>query len=146
MVSRSRRAPSEDVIDLAGRIAAGVALRPFRATFNRLQSWRRSKGPLVLVGDEGVIGLERLHDALAEARGQKPDPHFVPHVSLIWSPDFLPERSIESFSWTVREFVLIHSVYGQSRYEMLGRWPLKGDDRSSAAQRSQFRTSSLPPG
>jgi 2'-5' RNA ligase len=80
----------------------------------------------VLVGDEGTIGLERLHDALAEAQGRKPDPGFTPHVSLIWSPDFLAERVVEPFSWMVDEFVLIHSIHGQGRHEVLGRWSLRG--------------------
>jgi 2'-5' RNA ligase len=81
---------------------------------------------LVLVGDEEkVIGLTWLHEALAEACGWKAESRFTPHISLIWSSDFLPERAIEPFSWTIREFVLIHSMYGQSRHEVLSRWPLR---------------------
>jgi hypothetical protein len=34
-------------------------------------------------------------------------------------PDFLPERAIEPFSWTVSEFVLIHSVHGSCHH---GSW------------------------
>ena len=81
---------------------------------------------MVLVGEDEAVGLERLHDALAEARGLAPDPGFVPHLSLIWSPDFLAERIVHPFDWTVREFVLVHSVYGQGHHEVLGRWPLRG--------------------
>jgi RNA 2',3'-cyclic 3'-phosphodiesterase len=130
MVDRAAQQPTAEVVDFSQRAADRVALRPFKVTFDRVQSWRASRGPLVLVGGEGVRGLERLHDALHVAHKVPPDPNFKPHVSLIWSRDFLPERVIEPFSWTVREFVLIQSVYGQSRHEVLGRWPLKGDDLS----------------
>jgi 2'-5' RNA ligase len=126
MVGRYRSIVPRTVVDHAGKVAGRVALRPFKATLNRLQSWRPSHGPLVLVGDEGTIGLERLHDALAEAQGRKPDLGFTPHVSLIWSPDFLAERVVEPFSWMVDEFVLIHSIHGQGRHEVLGRWSLRG--------------------
>jgi 2'-5' RNA ligase len=125
MVGIWPEAPPADAIDLARRIGAQIAMRPFKVTFKRLQSWRRSNGPLVLVGDDDeVIGLNSLHDALYETCGLRAEPYFCPHISLIWSRDSAPERAVEPFSWMVREFVLIHSVYGQGRHEVLGRWPL----------------------
>lgn len=127
MVGRWPRRPPDDVIDLARQIADQIAMRPFKTEFKRLQSWGKSKGPLVLVGDDEAVGLELLHDALYAAWGLEPDPQFRPHMSLIWSPDRLPDRRVRPFGWTVREFVLIHSVYGQSRHDILGRWPLKAE-------------------
>jgi 2'-5' RNA ligase len=118
--------PPADAIDLARRIGNQIAMRSFKVTFKRLQSWRRSSGPLVLVGDDDeVVGLRWLHDALYEMCGAQPEPHFCPHISLIWSRDSVSERAVEPFSWMVREFVLIHSVYGQGRHEVLARWPLQ---------------------
>ncbi|MGZ3276221.1 MAG: 2'-5' RNA ligase family protein [Caulobacteraceae bacterium] len=127
MVCRSAGPPSHAVLDLALRAANRVALRPFTAAFDRVQSWQASAGPLVLVGGDGVSGLERLHHALSEAHGATPVPHFTPHVSLIWNGRFLPERVIEPFSWSVREFVLIHSIQGRGRHDVLARWRLRED-------------------
>ena len=127
MVGIWPESPPADAIDLAREIGHQIAMRSFKVTFKRLQSWRQSSGPLVLVGDDDeLIGLRWLHDALRETCGLQPDPHFCPHISLIWSPDSVPERAVEPFSWMVREFVLIHSVCGQGRHEVLGRWPLRG--------------------
>lgn len=128
MVGTWPDSPPADAIGLAKRIGDQIAMRSFKVTFRRLQSWRPSNGPLVLVGDDDeVIGLKWLHDALYETSGAPPEPHFCPHISLIWSRDSVPERAVEPFSWMVREFVLIHSVYGQSRHQVLGRWPLRTD-------------------
>lgn len=124
MVCRSPEPPSQTVVDLASRAADRVGARPFTVAFDRIQSWRLSEGPLVLVGGDGVNGLERLHDDLARAHGGAPNPNFVPHVSLIWNGRFVPERGIEPFAWRVRDFVLIHSIHGQARHEVLASWRL----------------------
>jgi 2'-5' RNA ligase len=128
MVGVWPEAPPMDAIDLAMRIADQITMRPFKVTFKRLQSWRRSNGPLVLVGDDDeVIGLKWLRDALYETCGAPPGPDFRPHISLIWTRDSTPDRVVGPFSWVVREFVLIHSVQGRGRHEVLGRWPLQAD-------------------
>src|SRR3569832_315202 len=62
LVSRAFRPPAEGDVDFAQRAADLVAVRPFTVAFDRIQSWQASKGPLVLVGGQGVRGLERLHD------------------------------------------------------------------------------------
>ncbi len=120
LVSRTPGPPDSSAVDHAGRAAATVALRPFTVALNRLQKWT----PIVLVGDEGVIGLELLHAALARALGRDPDAGFVAHMSLVWNSDPIAERTVEPFRWSVGEFLLIHSVRGDSRHDVLGRWPL----------------------
>jgi 2'-5' RNA ligase len=132
-VGMSPSPPPAKVIDLARRVGDQIALPPFKVAFDRVQSWRRSNGPVVLVGgEERVVGLNWLGHALAEGQGMRPR-HFVPHVSLIWSPDFLAERAVEPFSWMVREFVLLHSIHGEGRHEVVGRWPLGGRGGLTAA-------------
>jgi 2'-5' RNA ligase len=32
---------------------------------------------------------------------------------------------VNSIVWTVRDFVLIHSLLGQTKHVHLGRWPLR---------------------
>jgi RNA 2',3'-cyclic 3'-phosphodiesterase len=50
---------------------------------------------------------------------------FLPHVTLLKgnAVDAI-EESITSIHWHVHEFVLIRSFFGQSRHEVIGRWPL----------------------
>jgi RNA 2',3'-cyclic 3'-phosphodiesterase len=50
---------------------------------------------------------------------------FLPHVTLLQghAVDAI-EESIAPIRWCVREFVLIRSFFGQSRHEVIGRWPL----------------------
>jgi len=43
------------------------------------------------------------------------------HHSTVTRTDCQP---VEPFEWTVREFVLIHSLLGRTEYRVLGRWPL----------------------
>jgi len=126
-------APLEDVVSLARQAGDQIARPPFRVAFNRLQSWRGSNGPLVLVGDDDkVTGLKWLSKDLARAQGRKSARTIVPHISLVWRTDFLSERVIEPFSWMVREFVLIRSLHGQGCHEILERWPLRHEDQGGA--------------
>ena len=52
--------------------------------------------------------------------------HYEPHLTLLYDDRCVAEQAIDIVSWTVREFVLVHSLHGQGRYVMLGRWPLPG--------------------
>lgn len=114
--------------------ACGTALaRPFVISFNRLGSWGRGDGqrPFVLRGDEGVAGVYALHDeihrALAEAGLVRPRPRdFEPHLTLLRDRTDAPEEFIEPVAWRVQEFVLLDSVHGEGRHEVLGRWVLAG--------------------
>jgi len=47
--------------------------------------------------------------------------NFTPHVTLLYDPRSVEEHPIEPISWTVSEFVLIHSMQGHAH---LARWPL----------------------
>lgn len=50
---------------------------------------------------------------------------YLPHVVLIESHAIEAiEDAITPIQWTAREFVLIRSFFGQSRYQVIGRWPL----------------------
>lgn len=50
---------------------------------------------------------------------------FLPHVTLLHghAVDAI-EESISPIRWRTDEFVLIRSFFGQSMYEVIGRWPL----------------------
>ena len=125
--------PPTGIVDKAREVGAAVTLRPFDISFNRIGTWQSGDGPwpLVLWGDEGVIGAWTLHKALHRAMlrpGMAPrrEPIFEPHMSLMWDQAVMPEAFIDPIRWTAREFVLLQSVYGEGRLDVLARFPLSG--------------------
>jgi 2'-5' RNA ligase len=119
--------PSVEEIGEALQIGERHRQSPFKAQFNAVESWDRKGGgqwPLVLVGDEGVIGFERLHEGLALGYGIPPDPNFKPHLTLMWGRDTLAPARIRALTFTVREFVLVHSHVGAGHYDIKARFPL----------------------
>ena len=118
--------PPEDVILHARLAASSVTARPFKVCFNRVESLRQTRPswPLVLAGEEGVIGIEQLHRSLAQSLGQKAQAGFRPHMTLLWSPDHIEPAYVDPITWTVREFSLVHSLVGLGQYDILERFPL----------------------
>ena len=87
--------------------------------------------PVVLVGEEGVIGAELLHTAIHKAlvtgsMAPRREPEIWPHVSLLWDKRELPKTFVEPIGWTVTELVLLDAIFGEGRQEVLGRWALSG--------------------
>jgi 2'-5' RNA ligase len=122
------------------RTAEAVALRvraaledvqasPFTVMFNLVQSFsgRDGKRPLVLRGDDGVVGLERLYDFLGVSLrkvGVKSPRRFTPHLTLLYGERPIEERFIQPVSWIVRGFALVLSLRAETKYEIQGRWSL----------------------
>ena len=76
-------------------------------------------------GATGVTALQHaLGTALAKA-GLAARPS-APHLTLLYDACRVDEQAIDPVGWTVREFVLVHSLLGQTTYIPLGRWPLRG--------------------
>jgi 2'-5' RNA ligase len=123
----------QDIVDAASEAAATISFPPFRVSFNHALSFARpsSNRPLVLLGDEGVIGLEMLYKALAVALAKAGlarwvTLHYTPHMTLLYDDLSVAEQSVEPVEWTVREFVLVHSLVGETQHVPLKRWPLRG--------------------
>lgn len=125
--------PMDDRARRGVEAVAGLRAPAFQVAFNRIASFSGGgdQRALVLRGDEGVLGVDLLqaaiHGALAEAglvaRRLRP---FEAHLTLVRGRDRLEEVFIRPIAWTVREFVLIHSYVGETRYEVAGRFPLLG--------------------
>jgi 2'-5' RNA ligase len=121
------------VVDLAREAGDTIAMPQFVAAFDRIASFRGAHGnnPLVLLGDDGVIGLRILHRLLGEALGRtlagrwQSKRFFTPHITLLYDRERIGERPIEPVCWTVREFVLVNSLVGLGRHDVLARWPLR---------------------
>ncbi len=124
--------PPTPVFDKALEAVVAFEARPFTVAFNRLGTWSSGDPPpLVLWGDEGVIGVNALYSTIQRAlRRQDMAPRreveIVPHMTLAYDRAEVPETIVEPVTWTVTEFVLIHAVHGEGRFDVVGRLPLNG--------------------
>ncbi|MFN0219242.1 MAG: 2'-5' RNA ligase family protein [Hyphomicrobium sp.] len=118
------------VINAAKAVADTVSMDPFTVSFDRVASFAGGNGrrALVLTGGEGVAGLVQFQKTLGltlnkAGLGLRQKDRFTPHVTMMYA-DHMCDFPIEPISWTVDEFVLVDSLWGQSRHVQLGRWPL----------------------
>ena len=119
----------EEIIKLAKDAAGQVKAAPFEVAFPRAESFRNSTGifPFVLSGDaqEWSALTTALAAALTRAGlGGATRGEFKPHVTLVYDKVRVKPLKIAPISWTVREFVLVHSVLGKTTHNHLGRWKL----------------------
>jgi 2'-5' RNA ligase len=87
----------------------------------------------VLSSSDDLPALNELHRALGGAMavmGLQVDRSFTPHLTLLYDARLVAKAAVPLVRWTARDFVLIRSLVGQSRYEWLGHWPLSQDWRS----------------
>ncbi|HKX41090.1 MAG TPA: RNA 2',3'-cyclic phosphodiesterase [Burkholderiaceae bacterium] len=124
----------DGAIELLSQIAGRVAdVAPFKVGFDRVASFPRKdrRRPLVLQGDDGVLAVtalhERLHAAMSEAGLVPPAPgRYTPHLTLLYDDRTVDGLMIDPIIWTVREFVLVHSLIGRKMHRTVARVPLHG--------------------
>lgn len=114
-------------------LAAEVVAASFVATLDSVMRFSPRDGqfPFVLCSDTATTAAAlNLRKAIAAAQlraGLQVSgvSSFLPHVTLLQghAVDAI-EESITPLQWRVQEFVLIRSFFGQTRYEVIGRWPL----------------------
>jgi 2'-5' RNA ligase len=129
-VGTFRGPPTRAVMEKAKGLADKVAQHAFAVTLNQVEGWNSET--LVLLGDEGVIGVELLHSAIHKAlvigaMAPRREPQISPHLSLLPDGAQVRRTFVEPIGWMAREFVLLDSVFGEGRHEVLGRWPLAAD-------------------
>ncbi|MFC2952759.1 2'-5' RNA ligase family protein [Marinicaulis aureus] len=120
-----------EVVDAAGQAAASVNAETFKVTFDRAGSFDTKSGrfPLVLLGDYGLIALRDFHRQLVsalkkEGLGRFVDFNYTPHITLLYADRLIEDHPVEAISWQVKDFLLILSHIGESRYDFLGQWSL----------------------
>ncbi|WP_115512172.1 MULTISPECIES: 2'-5' RNA ligase family protein [Xanthomonas] len=118
------------LVSRASQAAERVAMEAFEVEFDRVGTFggRRSQLPCVLRGEERVRGLYELQGALGRQLahvGIAGDAQYTPHMTLLYCNHTLPQRRCDALAWTVRDFALVRSFLGQSRYQIEGRWPLR---------------------
>lgn len=110
------------------RVGAGVAADPFACQFDRLMAQpghmalrlsRRSR-PMGDLFRQIETGMRRAGQKLRE--GYRHDPH----ITLSYRGGLACNRLVPGYRWLVDELVLIHSHVGETRHDILGRWPLTG--------------------
>ncbi|MFA0922244.1 2'-5' RNA ligase family protein [Xanthomonas fragariae] len=118
------------LLSRASQAAERVVLDAFDVELDRVGTfgWRRSQLPCVLRGEDRVRGLYDLQGALGRQLahvGIAGDAQYTPHMTLLYCNQSLPQRRCDALAWTVREFALVRSFLGQSRYQIQGRWLLR---------------------
>lgn len=125
--------PDERVVLLARRAASEVVWPAFDLRFDTFRSWgdeRASKHPFVLTGGQGLEAVRELRDELVTrlvAHGlTAPVRDYEPHLTLRYDKRPAPAWPVELPGWIASEFVLVKSPQGQTRHDVIGRWPLQG--------------------
>ncbi len=124
----------EEIVARARDAAAQVAAAPFDVAFRRVESFRNRTGvyPFVLT-DKDAAPWRPLRDALGaalKAAGLGGAVHaeddFKPHVTLLRDKVRVKPAAVAPLGWTVRDFVLIHSLLGKTTHIHLARRVLTG--------------------
>jgi 2'-5' RNA ligase len=104
------------------RIAVeSLCAEPFDVAFDRVQG-------NALVGGRALAGLRSFQNSLAQrlrAFGLLiPEYDFHPHISLTYGQYRERNISLPPIRWTVDEILLVRSIHGRGRHEVLHRWSL----------------------
>lgn len=117
-------------------IAEEIVIPPFDVVLDRAMSFIGRPRPLVLCGGEGIDRLmsfqRQLGGAIQDRGLGRVKMPYTPHITLLYDDRGIEAHAIEPVRWTVKEFVLVHSVLGRSRHIPLGRWPLRAPDVTTA--------------
>jgi 2'-5' RNA ligase len=120
-----------DTVEATKSAAASLREAPFPVLFDEVATFsgRRDQRPLVLKAAQGNAALQafraRLGEALARnGLGRCVSRTFEPHVTLAYAAQAVEPEAVTPTGWTAQDFVLIHSLLGQTRHIVLGRWPL----------------------
>ncbi|TDR40026.1 2'-5' RNA ligase [Tahibacter aquaticus] len=120
-----------DVVENTLAAAARVRAAAVDVAMDEVASFsnRRSKLPVVLKSSQRNEALHALRAGIgrelaAVGLGRCLTGSFEPHVTLTYAAQNVAAEAVEPIAWTAHEFVLIHSLLGQTRHIPLGRWPL----------------------
>ncbi|MEO3998364.1 2'-5' RNA ligase family protein [Mesorhizobium sp. CAU 1732] len=120
--------PRDRVAGVA-KIAEGFSHPGFDVSFDTLMRFRRSNAVVLTGGDDGCIRRFRLslHEALRAGGLRVPGgSSFTPHMTLLYSTSPFEDCRVSAVQWRADKFFLIHSMVGDSKHVVLGRWPLRG--------------------
>ena len=124
-----------------GSAIAGTAF-PARLDLTASFAHRQERKPFVLSGEDGLAELIAFQSELRRRMalaGFKVRPDYQPHMTLMWADRLVEEEyPIAPISWQVRDFVLIASHQGLSRYDVIRRWPLQSLGERADGQKADM--------
>jgi 2'-5' RNA ligase len=120
------------LVDAAMAAADRVQFEAFDLYFDQAMTFghdRRGKKPYVLLANEACQPVMDLHRRLGDAlratlAGRWIRRQFTPHMTLAYDHSVVARHAIEPIGFRVREVRLVHSLLGEHRHVVLGRWPL----------------------
>lgn len=119
----------DDALAVAGPVASQAS--PFDVGFDTVASFTRKRRnmPLVMLGHAGVQGLAKLQQDLLPALvraglARDSGAAFVPHLTLLYDDLPITPRPVEAPAWHVAQLLIMRSLLGRSRHEVLARLPL----------------------
>lgn len=122
------------VLEEIDRVVSMVRFPAFDIVLDEAASFetRKDRVPFVIEGDE-TTDIWALHLAILNAFRVKGfavplGPHYTPHMTLAYARRRSPRLNVEAFSWTARDFQLIESWQGRTKYVELARWNLREDE------------------
>lgn len=99
---------------------AGLSAEPFPIRFHRVSGNALAGGPA-----REVRRFQRdLMRCLVAGGVVVPRYEFRPHLSLCYGNPRPFGRPIQPIGWQVEELLLVESIYGQKRHELIRSWPL----------------------
>jgi 2'-5' RNA ligase len=122
--------PPREMVEALTAALAEVELPAFEVTFDAVTRFVGSRAFVLLASEDANGGLIEFHKALcarldgAGAGWRVGGGAFTPHLTLSYEDREVRVRPIEPLTWTAREFVLTHSLIGQTRHVSLARVPL----------------------
>jgi 2'-5' RNA ligase len=118
------------IVTAATYAALKISFPTFGVALDRAVSFAGQPGnsPFVLLAETSTPLMtfqETLRTGLALAGVRhKSGTQFAPHVTLLRDKVSIPEQPIDPIGWTPGEFVLVHSLLGQTRHIPLKRFAL----------------------
>ncbi len=123
-------APRPDLVAATEQVAGLLPGAAFDWTLDCVRSFHGRRPPRVLCGSVLPEPLQELWVRWREALlrtvpGLRLENRFVPHVTLAYGREVLPEAEVEPVHWRVRGLALIESLAGRHDYRTLASWPLQ---------------------
>lgn len=123
----------EEVADRMLAIGAEVSADPFHMKLDRLSAGARSVALRPSRRAPALHEAQRqLHHGMTYWSILRDEWSFNPHVTLGYRDGDHFLMPIAPVEWDVREIVLVHSLVGDTRHAVLGRWRLQANQQSFA--------------
>lgn len=103
-----------------------VAAAPFELLLNELNGGHRTTAlrPAHSQPPLRTLQAEIAQAMTAQGVAMRPEWSFSPHVTLLYRDGQPVWRAVDDLGWPVHDFVLIESLVGMTRHQILRRWPL----------------------